>query len=269
MFSKCLAILALFTGLPALAQGPAAVVSPSNSAMPMRHHGIMRLDRVPGSDIVFESTYSSGYAVEGNGPLIEALGSWIAPKVNCTKTANAYSSYLVGMDGLGSETLEGLGTEADCVNSSPSYYAWYEFPTGTKKISGITVSPGDKISATVLYKGSKFTLKMTNHTTGQTFKHTQAFSAQRSNAEWIVETPCCTNGNPSPLADFEAVTLGHDYTGVKHTNWAIDPTFTGPISQFDPIYFIVMIDQAGSVKAEPSLLTPDGSSFDVVWEKSK
>ena len=268
MLTKRLAILVLFAGWSAFGQQPAA--SPSNSAIPMRHHGITRLNRAPGTSYTYyASSYSAGFAVTG-GPFREVLGSWIAPKVNCAKTPNAYSSFLVGLDGFGNEAMEGLGTEADCMDSSPVYYAWYEFPTGTRLISGITVSPGDRMSATVVCKGTKFTLKMTNHTTGQTFKHTETYSAQRNNAVWIVETPCCDkNGKPSPLADFGTAYFGHVYTSVKHTDWAVNPDVTGPIGDFDPVYFISMVDPDHSAKAEPSFLDASGSSFDVLWEKSK
>jgi Peptidase A4 family len=265
MLSKHFAILALLAGLPALAQGPAADVSPSTAPISMRQHAPMRLYGVPVPGYV-DSTNWGGYAVTGSG-FTKALGSWIVPTANCTKTPNTYSSYWLGLDGVSDETVEQIGTEADCYGSSPSYYAWYEFyPNAAVLISGITVSPGDKMSATVEYSDSKFTLMMTDHTTGKTFKWVRSFSgAERTSAEWIVEAPVFS-GEIQPLADFKMVSLGDDYTKVRDTNWAIDSGVTGPISDFGAgVLEITMVTSLGALKAWPSGITTDGSSFKVTW----
>ena len=58
----------------------------------------MRLYGVPVPGYV-DSTNWGGYAVTGSG-FTKALGSWIVPTANCTKTPNTYSSYWLGLDGI-------------------------------------------------------------------------------------------------------------------------------------------------------------------------
>ena len=211
----------------------------------------------------------SGFAVTGSAFTV-AKGSWTIPTVNCTKTPSTYSSFWVGIDGYSSSTVEQTGTDSDCSGSSPRYYAWYEFyPAGSILISGVPVSPGNKMSASVTYSGSEFTIKITNVTTGKTFsKSSRVSGAQRTSAEWIAEAPCCTrSGGILPLADFGTVDLGSDYTGVSGTNDATDGAISGPISEFgSSVFSITMVSSGGANEAVPSALSADGTSFDVVWK---
>jgi len=130
----------------------------------------------------------------------------------------------------------------------------------------MTISPGDKMSATVLYSGGVFTLRMTDHITSKSVKITKTMTSQRTSAEWIAEAP--SNGvSVLPFADFTRVSLGEDYTGVNDTNWAIDGAVTGPISDFGAgVQKITMVTDKGVNKAVPTALTTDGSSFKVTWK---
>jgi len=80
----------------------------------------------------------------------EVTASWIVPAVTCSGSNNTYSSF--GNYGLNNSTVEQIGTESDCMNGVPNYYAWYELvPENTKAIKILTVglAPGDSISAEV------------------------------------------------------------------------------------------------------------------------
>jgi hypothetical protein len=207
----------------------------------------------------------------GNGICVYgAKGSWTVPTVNCSKTPSTYSSFWVGIDGYSSSTVEQTGTDSDCSGSTPRYYAWYEFyPAGSVLISSVPVSPGNKLSASVTYSGTEFTISITNVTTGKTFsKSSRVSGARRTSAEWIAEAPCCTgSGGILPLADFGTVDFGSDYTGVSGTNDATDGAISGPISEFgSSVFSITMVSSGGANEAVPSALTADGTSFDVVWE---
>ena len=260
MLSKCFAILALMLGgLPALAQGPAVSVSPSITAEPQ-----MRLTGVPVPGAV-QSTNWSGYAVTGSG-FTEALASWIVPKVDCSKTFNGYAAQWVAIDGFPiTLTQELIGTDSGCFGGEPGYDAYYDFyPFDGGEILNMTVSPGDKMSATVSYDGSQFTLSMTDRTTGVHFSKTESvLLAPRSSAEWIVEE----TSYPGGLPDFTRTSFGDDYTDVKNTNWAKDSTTTGPISDFGTrVQEITMVSGTGTTKAVPTALSSDGSSFKVIWK---
>ncbi|MGB2602224.1 MAG: G1 family glutamic endopeptidase [Candidatus Sulfotelmatobacter sp.] len=276
MLSKKLGSLFALAIVPALAQVPGApapqqttsVISPRQHA-PRRVAGL-RPDRVIDNVTVSDSTNWSGYAVTGSS-FTSAKGSWIIPTVNCSKTPNTYSSFWVGIDGWTSSTVEQTGTDSDCNGSRASYYAWYEFyPAGSVLISGVPVSPGNKMSAQVVYTGTEFTITITNETTGKSFsKSSTVRGAARSSAEWIAEAPCCTrSGGILPLADFGIVDLGDDYTGITSTNDATDSSITGPISDFGTaVNEAIMVNgSTGADEAVPSSLTTDGSSFTVTWD---
>lgn len=266
MRTKPFLILALLAASPAFAQGQKAhTLTVNKAAMDLRYNGPMKLVGIPRPGSVTSSNWS-GYAVTGTG-FTKALGSWIVPKVKCSTTPNAYVVYWVGIDGYSSNTVEQIGTGSTCTGTSPSYWAWFEFyPNPLRTISSMTVSPGDKMSATVTYNGSQFVLKMTDHTTSKTVSVTKTFSGDRTSAEWIAEA-LSSGGALLPLADFTSISLGTDYTGVNDTNWAVDSAVTGPISDFGAhVQKITMVTGGNVNKAVPSALTTDGSSFKVAWK---
>jgi hypothetical protein len=131
-------------------------------------------------------------------------------------------------------------------------------------------SPGNKISATVSFSGSEFTITITNETTGKFFsKGSRVSGAKRSSAEWIAEAPCCTNaGGILPLADFGIVDLGEDHTDISNTNDSTDSSITGPVASFgSAVNEATMVNgTTGANEAVPSVLTTDGSSFTVTWD---
>ncbi|MGA9474588.1 MAG: G1 family glutamic endopeptidase [Terriglobales bacterium] len=272
-----LASSVVLSALPAVAQTQSgAAASPSTTTLASRdllaprQHAPMRLH---GNGLATDGSVTSenwsGFAVTGSAFTV-AKGSWTIPTVNCTKTPSTYSSFWVGIDGYSSSTVEQTGTDSDCSGTSPRYYAWYEFyPAGSILISSVPVSPGNKMSASVTYSGSEFTIKITNVTTGKTFsKSSRVSGARRTSAEWIAEAPCCTgSGGILPLADFGTVDLGSDYTGVSGTNDATDGAISGPISEFgSSVFSITMVSSGGANEAVPSALSADGTSFDVVWK---
>ena len=168
-----------------------------------------------------DSTNWSGYAVTGaNDSVTSVTGSWIVPASTCTKGSSPeYSAFWIGIDGWTSKTVEQIGTDSDCRNGKPSYYAWYEFyPEPSYYATGMTnLTPGDTISATVSWaKDTKaFTLTITDETADLTF--TKSFipvlPRARSSAEWIAEAPSNSKG-VLPLADFGTVYFGQDYTSI-------------------------------------------------------
>lgn len=209
----------------------------------------------------------SGYAVTGPaGSVTDAKSSWVVPAIvgTCPST-NQYSSFWVGIDGYSSSTVEQTGTDSDCQNGTPTYYAWFEFyPKPAFLINTLTISPGDKISAEVTYQGGVFTVSITDVTTGQSFSTSARInSAQRSSAEWIAEAPS-SSGGILPLANFGAVNFGFDYTVITSTCFATLGGTTGSIASFgSSVQQITMVDSSGTIIAQPSSLSTDGTSFSV------
>jgi hypothetical protein len=174
--------------------------------------------------------------------------------------------------------VEQIGTDSDCSNGKPSYYAWYEFyPEDAYYAGNLTsLEPGDVMSATVTYNttNGKFTATITDESR-PLLAFTTTFTPsgrtgtpKRSSAEWIAEAPCCSqNGGILPLSDFGTVSLGGDYTSLSSTNDATDSSTSGPISHFgNSVEVMTMVSSEGVDEAVPSSLTPDGTSFTVAWE---
>lgn len=228
-----------------------------------RHHAPIIIRERHGGMVT--SSNWSGYAVTGSrGTVNDVKASWVVPMIqgSCPSTTQ-YSSFWVGIDGYSSNTVEQIGTDSDCVNGSPSYYAWFEFyPHLSYNINTVPVKPGDVISAEVSYSGGQFTVSLKNVTTGGYFNtSTKMNNADRSSAEWIAEAP--SGGGILPLANFGSVSFGSDITGVSSTCDATLTTGSGPIGSFPAanVFDITMTNSSGAPEATPGQLSKDGTTF--------
>jgi Peptidase A4 family len=194
----------------------------------------------------------SGYSAV-NGRYTSVSANWTQPTANCT-AATTYSSFWVGLDGDGSSTVEQTGTSADCSGGSPRYYAWYEmYPKFPVNLS-LTIKPGNTISASVTTDGAgRFTLTITNNSTGQSYVTTQHLNRARlASAEAIAEAPS-SSGGVLPLTNFGTAA----FSGT---------TVNGqPIGSFNPDKIDMV--SGSTVKAQTSALS-GGTNFSVTWKHS-
>ena len=209
------------------------------------------------------STNWSGYAVTAaKGAVTFVDGHWTIPAIqgSCSST-NQYSSFWVGIDGFSSSSVEQTGTDSDCQNGAPTYYAWYEFyPHPSYEITSVAIHPGDNIYASVTFSGNKFTLFLQDVTTGQSFTKTSKVNAQRTSAEWIAEAPS-SSGGVLPLANFGTINFNTDRATVSGT--------TNYINAFPSAstYQINMVTSSGALKASTSNLGSNGA-FSVTWQSA-
>ena len=256
--------------LPAFLQ--VSNVSPSQDAtekIARRQHGPIR-DKVGHGNGTADSSNWSGYAVVGSS-FTSATGSWVVPAAVCTGVSGGQdASFWVGLDGDTSSTVEQIGTDSDCDGNNPSYYAWYEFyPKFSYEITTVPVNPGNVMSASVICSGGKFTVTITNVSTGNSYTTSaKVESAKRSSAEWITEAPCCTKGGGIlPLSDFGTVYFGPQYTEPMCTamctnaaNGSLISTFAANIEQ------ITKVGSSTSPQTSTcSGLFMDGNSFSCTW----
>jgi hypothetical protein len=218
----------------------------------------------------------SGYAVTGgNDSVSDVKGSWVVPalplpgQLNACTSGTQYSSFWVGIDGYSSNTVEQIGTDSDCQNGSPVYYAWYEFYPKFPYNIPIAINKNDVISAEVSYSGGQFTVSITDCSptlnTCTSWKHSEKMpNAKRSSAEWIIED------SGGLLPDFGTVYFGQDSTGVSNTCYATvllanekEPT-TGSIGSFGASVFEITMVDGTTVMSQPSSLS-DGTSFTDTW----
>ena len=195
------------------------------------------------------STNWAGYSATG-GTFTSVSATWKQPAATCT-SATAYSSFWVGLDGDGTNTVEQIGTDADCSGGKAVYYAWYEmYPKFPVNLS-LTIHAGDTMSASVTTAGrGSFTLTIKNTTTGGSFTTTQKLkNAKLGSAEVIAEAP--SSGGVLPLANFG--TVGFSAATVNGQK----------IGSFNPDRINMV--SGTTTKATTSALS-NGNAFSVTWD---
>ncbi|MCW3063959.1 MAG: hypothetical protein JWN32_1131 [Solirubrobacterales bacterium] len=169
------------------------------------------------------STNWAGYVASKSGVRFRrAAGFWTVPSATCSTGAPTYSAVWIGLGGYhsGSKGLEQIGTESDCrSNGSARYTAWYELVPDAAHSAGITVRPGDRMSASVLVSGHTVRLRMVDLTRNRSVtKRLTASAIDVTSADWIVEAPsACTSATSCrtlPLANFSPVT----FAGAQSTS---------------------------------------------------
>jgi hypothetical protein len=249
-----------------------ASLSPALALSPIMASGMC----AGGSGSSWYSTNWSGYAVTGSsGSVTYVQGSWKVPAVAGSRFTTAYSSFWVGIDGFSSSTVEQIGTDSDVQRGKPVYYAWYEFYPleAMQTISGFIIKPGNIIDASVTYASSAFTLYIEDVNTSQSFSITESvanlgYTPAMSSAEWIAEAPSSYFG-VLPLANFGTVNFGYDSTRVTGTCYATVGGVLGSIGSFGAaVQEITMVSRRGAVKALPTSLSGDGTSFSVAWKSA-
>lgn len=234
LMSACLAISVLF----AVPESPAFDSAQIGGAVhPIRNPNGNARHSV--RDQIVTSNWS-GYALakfNSGVNYTSASAEWTVPQVQDAPGATtSYSSSWVGIGGFClnakcsrvDKTLIQLGTEQDASsNGTTQYYAWYEtLPKPPTTITSLTVSPGDKIVATlsdgpkVIHtrpsdKGSSgggggsktqtWVLTMSDITTGASWSTSLSYDSSLASAEWIEEAPY--SGGVLPLADFGTITF--------------------------------------------------------------
>ncbi len=208
----------------------------------------------------------AGYTIERNSnPQFEVIAvsaSWIVPKVNAS-AGNGYSAIWIGIGGELEKSLIQVGTEQDATNGQDTYAAWYELlPSFAVRLTGIAVSPGDTIIASINLVNSdtnQWSIQISDATTGQAFSQNVVYNSTRSSGEWIVERPTINN-KIGTLADFGNITFTDCHVNVNNA--------TGPIANFS-FYKIQMANSQNAKLTSVSALTAGGSSFTVSYLAGK
>lgn len=128
-----------------------------------------------------------------------------------------------------------------------------------------TVSPGDRVSASVAYIGQGcLQLSLVDHTTGRRFALGEVdddFNADVADAVIVAELPRFV-GKRFTLARFGSVT----FTGCRADGRVFTDVGTSRIATnagTPPISAIEMVDKSGRVIAKPSNTSSDGTSFTI------
>ena len=217
----------------------------------------------PGHTVIHSLNWA-GYAANRAGTTFRHVGaSFPVPYLNCQGTTPSYSSHWVGLDGLGSSSVEQVGIEADCTGSTAQYYAWYEmYPKPVTIV--FPVRAGNAVQASVTYEKStrKFVLMLRDTTNGRHLIRTLKCAAKaclRSSAEIISEAPSNGTGGILPLADYRA----EGFSGSTVTTSR--GRRSGLSSRYWNTYQIVGVgDSSHELEAQPTSLS-QGQAFSTYW----
>ncbi|WP_441248013.1 G1 family glutamic endopeptidase [Kitasatospora sp. McL0602] len=241
------AVTVLTSAAPALA----APVLPALVQAPMITTGTApHLAGQPADARNSTSSNWSGYAATG-ARFTSVSASWVQPSASCTGT-DTWSSFWIGLDGDGSNSVEQTGSEVDCSSGSPQYYAWYEmYPAYPVNFSN-TVRPGDHFTSTVSTNGSgTFTLQLSDTTQGWTRAVNKTLrNAALASAEVIAEAPSSSSG-PLPLTNFGKVSFSNATANGQ------------PIGSYSPDN--ITMAAGSTTKATTSGLS-GGNAFSVTWK---
>jgi hypothetical protein len=217
----------------------------------------------PGRAIIHSLNWA-GYAGNRAGTrFLYVSAAFQVPYLDCAAAPKSYSSHWVGLDGLGSATVEQVGIEADCAGSTPRYYAWYEMYPKPVSVA-FTVHAGNAVQASVTYKRSarKFILMLRDTTSGRHFTRILKCAAKvclRSSAEVISEAPSSNSGGILPLANYRAASFSSITltTSKGHRS--------GLTSRYWKTYQIVGVGESSrKLAAQPTSLFR-GQAFGVYW----
>ena len=223
------------------------------------------------------STNWAGYAASRPGVGFRHVsGTWVAPAAHCGSGTRRYSAAWLGLGGLHttSRALEQVGTEADCAGGKGYYSAWYELVPAAPVRLGLTVRPGDTMSAAVTVSGHLVKLFIADRTQGTSFsKQLRVDQVDVSSAEWIVEAPsaCVDNGGcrALPLADFGTTSFASARTtsATGHTGTITDPAWSAVAISLSPRpRGLRFSTDEGSGTATPAGLTQAGDGFAVSYQ---
>jgi Peptidase A4 family len=217
----------------------------------------------PGQTVIHSLNWA-GYAANRAGATFRYVSaSFPVPYVNCQGAPSSYSSHWVGLDGLGSSSVEQVGIEADCSGSAAQYYAWYEMYPRPVTVA-FQVRAGNAVQASVSYKQSarKFVLMLRDTTNGRHFTRTLKCAAKaclRSSAEVISEAPSNGSGGILPLADYRA----EGFSGITLTTSR--GRHSGLTSRYWNTYQIVAVGASShQLEAQPTALFR-GQQFSNYW----
>ena len=242
--------------LAATAVGQASASAASNHTLLTRHLVGLHHDASGAKTANEQSLNWSGYIQSGSG-YTSSTATWKVPTLKTT--TNGYSSTWVGVDGASSndEYLIQTGTEADVVNKKASYDAWWEVITPTDEapetlFSTLTIHAGDSITASVS-KGTngKWTMSLTDTTTGKSASHSSSFAGPGQSAEWIQEDTD-VNGYISAAPDWQSVAFSNITTN-------------GAAENLNNAAAVDIYDNKGTHEDSTSAPTGAGNGFTVTW----
>lgn len=215
--------------------------------------------QAPGAHIAtgYTSTNWSGYLAT-NASFTSVSGAWAATTATGNGFTTSADSTWIGIGGVTTSDLIQVGTQnIIAANGQVSASAFYELlPNVSQPVPGVTVSPGDSMTATISEAGSgQWTISITDKTDGQTSTFTVAYASSLSSAEWIEEDPSFSFRRQIPFDNFHEAAFTNGLTVANGVTVTIASSTAQPV---------VMVNNVGQTIALPSAIGGDGASFTVI-----
>lgn len=191
-----------------------------------------------------------------SGTFTSVSGSWTATRPTAKGSSSADATW-IGIGGVTKTDLIQAGT-ANVVDAAGNVTttAFYELlPAAAQNIISMTVNPGDSMTSTISYAGGKWTISITDVTTGQNFTKVLTYASSFSSVEWIQEAPTNLSGSLYTLDGFGTASFSR---GSAVNNGASTTIFNAGVSSIN------MVDSTSKVIAKTLALGSDGASFSVV-----
>ncbi len=252
--------------------------SPSAWASPFNPTGVLKLVKHAHARLNTNQSgnwfgYNQG-TLERGGTLFHSVGAdWTVPTASKHVQHQAESSATwIGIGGgcldagcaMSDATLIQTGTEQDVDSSAhASYSAWWELvPAPAVTISGMHVSPGDHMHASVAEAvplSELWTITLEDLTKHETFTTTVPYASTHTTAEWIDETPLAIGLSATGETSLPKLTE----TSFDHA------TVNGQPAHLAAAESIQLVDSAGAVIGTPSAPNAAADAFrDCAWART-
>jgi Peptidase A4 family len=214
--------------------------------------------QVPSSQTTtgYMSTNWSGYLAT-NGSFTGVSGSWTATLATGSGSTTSADSSWIGIGGVTTSDLIQVGTQnVITANGQVSTSAFYEMlPNGSQPVPGVTVSPGDSMTASISEVSSgQWTISITDKTDGQSDTITVSYASSLSSAEWIEEDPSFSFRRQIPFDNFHEAFFTGGLTVSNGSAVNIAASTAQPVT---------MVNNTDQTVAAPSAIGSDGASFTV------
>jgi hypothetical protein len=224
---------------------PVAVTTPNSTTTPTP------------TTTAYTSSNWSGY-MDTVGSFNEISGSWTATSPYGISNVTSADSCWIGIGGVSSSDLIQVGTQNTIsTNGQVFSSAFYELlPNVSQTVPGVTVTPGDSMTASLTEVSSgQWTISITDKTDGQSYTSTVSYASSNSSAEWIEEDPSYSSRRQIPFDNFVMSVFSGGTTSLNDTSDSIQSSNAQPITMVGS-----MTDQT---LATPSAITADGFGFSV------
>jgi hypothetical protein len=204
----------------------------------------------------YTSTNWSGY-IAANAVFTTISGSWTATSPTANGSGTSADGTWIGIGGVTSNDLIQVGTENTfSLGGNETTSAFYELlPNVSQSVPGITVNPGDSMSASITETSSgEWDITINDITDNQTATLNESYTSSLSSAEWIEEDPSYSSHRQIPFDNFGSASFTNAVTTANGVLLNLSASTAQPVT---------MVNTENQIIASPSVIGATGASFTV------